>query len=179
MPERDPIELGVCVHNAVVTALLAFSPAVPRGVPAVAASRHAVPRMDLFAGLKQGIAKAMAGNYDAAEVKSGLERQIKQKPAIMYATSTCPFCAKAKKEITATGSILTVIDFDDEENGNAMRAELMMITGQSSVPQVFIGGEFIGGCNDGGMGGVMPLKQSGKLEELLIKAGALVPGARI
>ena len=28
------------------------------------------------------------------------------------------------------------------------------ITGQTSCPQVFIGGQFIGGCNDGGLGGV-------------------------
>ena len=61
----------------------------------------------------------------------------------------------------------------------AIKAELAGITGQTSVPQVFIGGEFIGGCNDGGIGGVMPLKSTGELEQRLIKAGALVPGARI
>jgi hypothetical protein len=45
--------------------------------------------------------------------------------------------------------------------------------------QVFVGGTFIGGCNDGGIGGVLPLHKSGKLEELLIGAGALCKGARI
>ena len=70
-------------------------------------------------------------------------------------------------------------DFDEEADGMAMKAELIKITGQSSVPQVFIGGKFVGGCNDGGMGGVVPLKKSGKLEELLIKSGALVKGATI
>lgn len=84
------------------------------------------------------------------------------------------------------GSILSVVDFDSEDcdalsacSGGAMKVELMKITGQSSVPQVFIGGEFIGGCNDGGLGGVKPLKASGQLEERLIKAGALVKGSRI
>ena len=75
--------------------------------------------------------------------------------------------------------MFTVVDLDVEDGGMATKAELIGITGQTSVPQVFIGGEFIGGCNDGGIGGVMPLKESGKLEDMLIKAGALVPGARI
>ena len=55
----------------------------------------------------------------------------------------------------------------------------MGITDVATVPQVFIGGEYVGGCNDGGLGGVVPLSKSGKLSEMLIKAGALVPGARI
>ena len=77
------------------------------------------------------------------------------------------------------GTVFTEIDFDEEEDGMAMKAELAGITGQTSVPQVFVGGQFIGGCNDGGMGGVVPLKKSGKLEEMLVASGALVKGARI
>ena len=135
--------------------------------------------MNFFSELSKGISKLQAGSYDEAEVRARVERQIKMKPCIMFSQSTCPFCAKAKEALTSMGAMYTVIDFDEEEDGAAVKAELIGITEQSSVPQVFVGGQFIGGCNDGGMGGVLPLKESGKLEEMLISSGALVKGSRI
>ena len=71
------------------------------------------------------------------------------------------------------GAMYTAVDLDDEDNGMAIKAELAGITGQTSVPQVFIGGQFIGGCNDGGLGGVVKLDQQGRLDELLKAAGAV------
>ena len=53
--------------------------------------------------------------------------------------------------------------------GYALRAELAELTGRTSVPAVFIGGEFVGGCNDGGLGGVMTLDRAGKLQPMLTK----------
>jgi len=47
------------------------------------------------------------------------------------------------------------------------------VVGRTSVPAVWIGGEFVGGCNDGPRGGVASLSESGELEGLLRKAGAL------
>lgn len=155
----------------------AVTPAVPR-ISQVAV-RAAPATMNFFDDMKKGLVKLQAGSYDEAEVKARVERQIKMKPCIMFATSTCPFCETARKEMRAMGTVFTEIDLDEEDDGMAIKAELAGITGQTSVPQVFVGGKFIGGCNDGGMGGVVPLKQSGKLEEMLVAAGALVPGARI
>ena len=44
------------------------------------------------------------------------ERQIKTKPCVMYATTTCPFCAKAKTALTSMamgmGTMYTVVNFD-------------------------------------------------------------------
>ena len=144
--------------------LLAFTlPTAPLAPAAPAVARSTAPQMmDFFGGLQQGLAKVMAGSYDEAEVKGLIERQIKMKPCIMYSMSTCPFCSKAKEAITSMGSLYTVVELDEEDNGMAIKAELAVITGQTSVPQVFIGGEFIGGCNDGGIGGVMPLKSTGE-----------------
>ena len=154
-------------------------PATPMAPQVVATRVASGPTMDFFGDLKKGLTKMQAGSYDEAEVKARVERQIKMKPCIMFATSTCPFCETARKEMRAMGTVFTEIDFDEEDDGMAMKAELAGITGQTSVPQVFIGGQFVGGCNDGGMGGVVPLKKSGKLEEMLVAAGALVKGARI
>jgi len=35
------------------------------------------------------------------------------------------------------------------------------------VPQTFVKGQFVDGCNDGGLGGTVPLLKSGKLQEML------------
>jgi len=41
------------------------------------------------------------------------------------------------------------------------------MVGRTSVPAIWIGGEFVGGCNDGPMGGVMNLDEANKLDGLL------------
>ena len=58
-------------------------------------------------------------------------------------------------------------------DGYPLRAELAEKTGRTSVPALYVGGNFVGGCNDGGMGGVLTLDKSGELKPLLIEAGAL------
>ena len=59
------------------------------------------------------------------------------------------------------------------EGGYALRAEMAKKIGRTSVPAIFVGGEFAGGCNDGGMGGVVSLERDGKLQPLLSAAGVL------
>ena len=41
------------------------------------------------------------------------------------------------------------MELDEREDGNAIRYELSQMTGRTSVPQIWIDGEFVGGCNDG------------------------------
>ena len=47
------------------------------------------------------------------------------------------------------------------------------LVGRTSVPAVWIGGSFVGGCNDGPMGGIVKLASSGELKGLLEGVGAL------
>ena len=44
---------------------------------------------------------------------------------------------------------------------------------RTSVPAIWIDGVYAGGCNDGGLGGVVKLDQQGRLDELLKAAGAV------
>ena len=57
--------------------------------------------------------------------------------------------------------------------GKAIRAEMADIIGRTSVPAIWIGGKFIGGCNDGPMGGIVKLDDSGELKRMLREVGAL------
>jgi glutaredoxin 3 len=62
---------------------------------------------------------------------------------------------------------------NEAQDGYALRAELAELTGRTSVPALYIAGQFVGGCNDGGMGGVVPLDKEGRLKPLLADAGCL------
>jgi len=71
------------------------------------------------------------------------------------------------------GAKYEVVELNEVKDGYALRAELAGRMGRTSVPALYVGGNFVGGCNDGGMGGVMTLDRSGKLQPLLKEAGAL------
>lgn len=80
---------------------------------------------------------------------------------------------KAKQVLDTYGASYTVVELNEVADGYALRAELAEKTGRTSVPALYVGGEFVGGCNDGGMGGVMTLDRAGTLKGLLQDAGAL------
>ena len=65
------------------------------------------------------------------------------------------------------------MELDTDPDGKAIRAEMADLIDRTSVPAVWIGGKFVGGCNDGPMGGVVSLSESGELANLLKGVGAL------
>ena len=59
--------------------------------------------------------------------------------------------------------------------GNPLRAELGRLVGRTSVPAIFIGGEYVGGCEDGpsdAAPGLLPLAFKGTLQEKIAAAAA-------
>jgi glutaredoxin 3 len=77
----------------------------------------------------------------------------------MYTTQVCPFCVRAKALLKQRGveAIEEIrIDLDPQA-----RQHMMATTGRRSVPQIFIGGTHVGGCDDlialDQQGGLMPL----------------------
>lgn len=66
----------------------------------------------------------------------------------------------------------TVYELDQmDQEGKELRAELAKMTQRTSVPNIFIAGEGIGGCNDGP--GLMTLEKNGELKPKLQAAGAI------
>jgi glutaredoxin-related protein len=47
------------------------------------------------------------------------------------------------------------------------------VIGRTSVPAIWIGGEFIRGCNDGQRGGIVTMNENGELDSMLSKVGAI------
>jgi glutaredoxin 3 len=122
--------------------------------------------------------RCMVSESEVLSKESSILAAIERVPCLVYSTTTCPFCAKAKSALDELGAEYSVIELDElVDHGVAARSELLHVTGRTSVPAVFIGGEFAGGCNDGGLGGVITLQQERRLIPLLERAGALAPGA--
>ena len=63
--------------------------------------------------------------------------------------------------------------FEVIEASQSQKQALRGITGSRSVPQVFVHGKYVGGCNDGPEAwmGVMPLLRSGKFQEMVAAGG--------
>jgi glutaredoxin 3 len=64
----------------------------------------------------------------------------------VYSTLFCPYCARAKSLLAKKGVAFMNIDVMEQP---ARRAEMMTRSGgRTSVPQIFINGEHIGGSDD-------------------------------
>jgi glutaredoxin 3 len=77
----------------------------------------------------------------------------------LYTTSWCPYCSRARALLTRKGVAFEDIDI---EAAPEKRAEMQNRSGRRSVPQIFIGDQHVGGCDD-----LHALEQAGKLDALL------------
>ena len=77
----------------------------------------------------------------------------------VYTTRVCPYCVAAKRLLGARGIFYEEIDVTGDDE---MRAWLVEQTGRRTVPQIFIGGEAIGGYDD-----LASLDRLGRLTDML------------
>lgn len=122
---------------------------------------------------KVGLVKSLAGDYDAVAVRSKMDSLVKKNPVLMFSFTTCPFCKEAKAVLDAKGAKYTVVELDEEDDGKAIRAEMGDMLGRTSVPAIWIKGTYIGGCNDGPLGGINTLNSKNELDGMLKKARAI------
>ena len=79
----------------------------------------------------------------------------------IYTWSHCPYCKRAKALLDAKGAAYTEHDITgDDAAREKMAAE--RTGGKKSVPQIFIGGRHVGGCDD-----LHALDRAGELDALL------------
>ncbi|EKX34335.1 hypothetical protein GUITHDRAFT_61218, partial [Guillardia theta CCMP2712] len=64
----------------------------------------------------------------------------------VYTTSGCKYCVKAKKRMREEGVPYEEIDVNEDK---VSRSEMSRRAGgRTSVPQIFVAGEHVGGCDD-------------------------------
>ncbi|KAI3761917.1 hypothetical protein L1987_52340 [Smallanthus sonchifolius] len=93
---------------------------------------------------------------------------VSTNPVVVFSKSYCPYCVSVKKLLTELGSSFKAIELDLESDGGEMQSALHEWTGQRTVPNVFIGGKHIGGCDS-----TVAMHQAGNLIPALTEAKAI------
>ncbi len=78
---------------------------------------------------------------------------------IVYTTGYCPYCVRAKDLLTRKGQAFTEINAEDDKVREDM---ITKAGGRRTVPQIFINGTHVGGCDD-----LYALDKAGKLDPML------------
>jgi cysteine synthase A len=93
----------------------------------------------------------------SAELDANAERfvseTIAQQPVVMFALEWCEFCWSVRKLFDELGIEYHSVDLDSvayqkDDRGGRIRAVLAERTGSVTIPQIFIGGEHVGGCTE-------------------------------
>jgi len=95
-------------------------------------------------------------------------------PVVMFALEWCEFCWAVRKLFTHYRISYRSVDLDsvtyqEGDRGGSIRAAVSARTGIPTIPQVFVGGEFVGGATD-----VFDAFRDGRLQQLLIDCGVSV-----
>ncbi|MBX9993069.1 glutaredoxin 3 [Phreatobacter oligotrophus] len=79
---------------------------------------------------------------------------------IVYTKDFCPYCHAAKELLRSKGAAFTEIDIQKHPDRRPEMIE--KAGGRTTVPQIFIAGKHVGGCDD-----IHALDEAGKLDPLL------------
>ncbi|KAI8062699.1 thioredoxin-like protein [Gongronella butleri] len=113
----------------------------------------------------------MLARWLSDNLRSQLDKDVKSKPVVLFMKGTAdePMCGFSRAAV----QILQVqgVDFEKVQTFNVLadeelRAGIKEYTEWPTIPQVYINGEFVGGCDI-----LLNMHQSGDLEDLLVKEG--------
>jgi len=118
------------------------------------------------------------GSYDEEAVVAEIEETKNSAPVVIYTYPLSPFSTEAVAVLESTGCDFKNVELGLEwfalgPKGSATRVELRKLTGQGSLPHVFIGGEWVGGLATGAEGGLAGLVERDELVPMLKKAKAV------
>jgi cysteine synthase A len=107
------------------------------------------------------------------EVRDFFERVLAdpEQPLVLFALEWCEFCWSLRKLFAKAGIPYRSVDLDStafqrDDRGGQIRKLLRAKTGAATIPQVFVGGEWLGGCTD-----TLDAFKSGALQERLRARG--------
>ncbi len=94
-------------------------------------------------------------------------------PVILFSHEWCEFCWSVRKmfakyEIPYLSVDLDSVAYQEDNKGGKIRAALREETGSRTIPQIFIGGQYIGGATD-----LFDSQKEGDLAELLEKSSVV------
>jgi len=94
----------------------------------------------------------------------------RSQPVVLFSHEWCEFCWAVRRMFARHGIAYRAIDLDSvqyqaDNRGGRVRAALTARTAMGTIPQIFVGGELVGGATD-----AFDAYRSGKLQELLARS---------
>ncbi|KAM0054168.1 putative thioredoxin-disulfide reductase [Helianthus debilis subsp. tardiflorus] len=108
---------------------------------------------------------SMTASFDS-RLEDTVKKTVADNPVVVYSKTWCPYSSQVKSLFNQIGVQPLVVELDEiGAQGPQVQKVLEQLTGQHTVPNVFIGGKHIGGCTD-----TVNLHRKGELEALLADA---------
>ncbi|KAK4210049.1 thioredoxin-like protein [Rhypophila decipiens] len=109
-------------------------------------------------------------SMDSAAHKK-VQQLIDENAVVVFSKSYCPYCKNTKRILDGLKANYKSYELNEENDGSELQAALYDISGQRTVPNIYIGKTHIGGNSD--LESVVKNGKDGKsLKELLEAAGA-------
>ncbi|KAL2263519.1 hypothetical protein VTK26DRAFT_6420 [Humicola hyalothermophila] len=106
------------------------------------------------------------------EAAQKAQQLIDDNAVMVFSKSYCPYCNNTKRILDGLNAKYKAYELNQESDGADIQNALHQMTGQRTVPNIFIGRVHIGGNSD--LEAVVQNGKDGKkIEELLRDAGAL------
>jgi glutaredoxin 3 len=96
------------------------------------------------------------------DVKAFVNEQIANSKVVVFSKSYCPYCTRAKNLLKEQGLEFTLFELDNMKQGSEIQSILKELSGQSTVPNIFINQKHVGGCDD-----LTKVVRNGKLKSFL------------
>ncbi len=98
--------------------------------------------------------------YGVADIRN----TVCDNDVVLFTSGECGYCSRAQSMLSDAG-----INFINVPANATQRHALQKLTGVGSVPNVWVKGTYVGGCNDGPEEwmGVRKLLETGKLRDML------------
>ncbi|KAF9278025.1 hypothetical protein BGZ74_003203 [Mortierella antarctica] len=98
----------------------------------------------------------------SAAVRTLIRQSIAENPVMIFSKSYCPYCLRVKDLFDDMHVKYKALEIDEHNLGDEIQQNLKSLSGQSTVPNVYIKGNHVGGSDD-----THAAQSSGKLQELL------------
>ncbi|KAF9200621.1 thioredoxin reductase [Haplosporangium sp. Z 27] len=97
-------------------------------------------------------------------IRTLIQTAIAQNPVFIFSKSYCPYCLRVKDLFDDIKVPYKALELDEHDQGQQIQEGLKQISGQTTVPNVFVNGTHVGGCD-----ATIEAKDTGRLFELLNK----------
>ncbi|PWA39638.1 glutaredoxin, eukaryotic/virial, Thioredoxin-like fold protein [Artemisia annua] len=116
---------------------------------------------------KHGVCRIHAETASfGSRLEDTIKKTVSDNPVVVYSKTWCSYSMEVKSLFNRLGVQPLVVELDQMgAQGPQLQKVLERLTGQHTVPNVFIGGKHIGGCTD-----TVKLHRKGELETMLAEA---------